>query len=288
MKNLIIIITQFLLSSSLLAVEKGEFKYKSKMIHPLCIDHFTTMERMKNRRIDKNLKALGTFYKRNEGPTEIQLSKCHDVSKNFTSEKDGTQNYSPNSKTREIFEYKVLLNLPDNNFLLKTLWNGGGSGYFSDLIVFKIDEEKLIIVSEGKGIGGDRCNGGIRIKNIRNNSFTLVKNLTPIDLVELSQSSKIHKLKAYEDLESSAMSCVATKNTQFHIENDQLKSKLLGYNITGISNEDIRWVKKFKYQNCFNKEFKQFKGKLKSKLATQKNVNDFVSQFTSRCIKTKL
>ncbi len=266
MKKITLFLTLLLLSSLLLAGEPVEFRYKGKMIHPLCIDHFTTMERIKNRRIDKNLKALGTFYSRGEGPTVIELSKCHDINKKFKSEKDGAQSYSANPSSREMFQYKVILNISENTFLVETLWNGGGTGYFSGLIVFKIEKDKLFLVSEGAGIGGDRCNGGIRIENIKSKSFTLVKNLTPVDLIEVTQLGKNLKIEAYEDLESSAMSCVARKRTHVYTEKGKVNSKLLGYNIDELGNEDSSWVKKYKYQKCFNRDFKAFKLSLKNNL----------------------
>jgi hypothetical protein len=153
-----------------------EFKYKGKMIHPLCIDHFTTMEGIRNRRIDKNLKALGVFHIPKEKIKGIELSKCNDEKKIFTSEENGTQKYSPDSNSREMYEYEVLLKISSNEFLLKTLWNGGGTGYFSNLMVFKTENEKLFLISESKGLGGDRCNGGIDIVNLKNNSFTFCVN----------------------------------------------------------------------------------------------------------------
>ena len=134
-------------------------------------------------------------------------------------------------------------------------------------------------------VGGDRCNGGISIQDSNNNSFTVSKNLTPVDLINVTQMGKKLKIEPYEDLESSAMSCVGTKKTQYFVKNSKINFKLLGYDLSEEPNDDPDWVKRYKYQECFNKELKKMKGHLANQLATQKALENFVSQFSSSCIK---
>ncbi len=69
------------------------------------------------------------------------------------------------------------------------------------------------------------------------------------------------------------------------VENGKINSKLLGYDITEESNEDPDWVKRYQYQECFNKEHKKLKANLANKLATQQILENFVTQFSSNCIK---
>src|SRR5690606_23485956 len=117
------------------------------------------------------------------------------------------------------YTYYKFFNAGNNQYWIYSINNGGGSGDFTNLyLVQRLDSHTLGIQTIA---GGDRCNGGIQNVTKKNNHLTFIVNLTPYDLIALS-NTKIQNLNAYDDLAACAVCCAAKA---FYIVDNQSKLK---------------------------------------------------------------
>lgn len=109
--------------------------------------------------------------------------------------------------------YQKVGTLPDGRLLLLTTYNGGGTGFFSQVSSASLKKTKagtdwltLLPVAPG----GDRCNGGISDVALKGSSLTITRSLTPLGLAEV--------LKVPEPLATQlpdcAVCCAADLTTQ--------------------------------------------------------------------------
>ena len=120
--------------------EKSLFIYLGKPIHPACIE---TLYQSENNGLDLPTFSTGSdFQKWKERPGWLIAENNKDVE----------------SGRKPFFAYKFLANVQDR-FLLLIQYNGGGTGYFDNILVIKKTGTQLFLL---KTLGeGDRCNGGI-------------------------------------------------------------------------------------------------------------------------------
>lgn len=104
-----------------------------------------------------------------------------------------------------------------------------------------------------EGTGGDRCNGGLsRAQVVREDDAVAIEytmNLTPPDVLELSPAGRALGMRAYDDLEASALSCVGTATYRYVDGETTLVGVLL--NETPLVDQE-GWTENYPRQSCFN------------------------------------
>jgi len=261
-----------------------ELKYKDKTIHPKCFEKFHSPERITTLRVARNIEALGDFYiPQPEYKTE-SLDKCMQSKAPFSVKDDGTVTYKDPDDPRGLamLSYQTLLEIKPKLYLIYTLENGGGSGYFSSVFIFKQNKSQLELVGHAREFGGDRCNGGTSIEEIKDNSILVTKNLTPVGLVYDAITDKKLQKKVVSVLNDSAMSCIANKKTYITVKDGKIIPENRG--IQDINLENVK-DESSKSQKCFNKQLEKYMSKINSKVLKDKDVAEFVSVFKNKCMK---
>ncbi|PZP56642.1 MAG: hypothetical protein DI586_02990 [Micavibrio aeruginosavorus] len=149
----------------------------------------------------------------------------------------------------------------------------GGTGRFSSLILVTLVGNTLSLVDQIAG--GDRCNGGLTDAKVENGELVYSINATPGDFPVLAWGQD-KGIKAYEDLEASAMSCFATVTFK-------------GKDVQAVTfNPDAgqqggEWTNQYAMQACFNKKF-QSAAQIKPNL-TPIEFRQFMDGFLADCSK---
>lgn len=261
-----------------------ELKYKGKTIHPKCFEKFHSPERITTLRVARNIEALGDFYIPQPEYKAESLDKCMQSKATFSVKDDGTVTYKDPDDPRGLamLSYQALLEIKPNLYLIYTLENDGGSGYFSSVFIFKQSKSQLELVGHAREFGGDRCNGGTSIEEIKDNSILVAKKLTPVGLVYDAITDKKIQKKVVSILNDSAMSCIANKKTYITVKDGKIISENRGVqdiNFESVDDESS------KYQKCFNKRLKEYISKNNNKALKDKNIAEFVSVFKNKCMK---
>ena len=145
-----------------------------------------------------------------------------------------------------------------SHFLLSVTQSGGGTGVFSTVVVVEMREHQLVPVWVIPA--GDRCNGGLAGAPSFDGDAVLVPRwLTPYDLVAFSTRDVSH-IEPYEDLESSAMSCIGSALMRAERDREQqlvevtfapgLDGRWLG--------DQPGWTEKYPLQRRFNRNYAQW------------------------------
>ena len=181
-----------------------------------------------------------------------------------------------------FFRYKVLYRY-HNSFIVSTLSNGGGTGYFTTLLSIRYHNNKLSLEKQISPIG-DRCNGGISDEYVQNHYLYYGVNLTPPDIVSYSNNDDLTaKLSASDDsLEYSASSCVATAYYKYDLAKRQSEFAYIKLPEQTLNNR-IGWTNHYKYQACFNQLLNTYitAKKLKWK---QTDIDKFTKKFQQQCV----
>ena len=182
---------------------------------------------------------------------------------------------------KSFFGYSVLGNY-NNNFVIETIWNGGGSGIFSNLLIINRTWNHLALI---KNIaGGDRANGNINDAKMDKNYIYYSQNCTPFDILSLADLTRYPKVKlqAYEDLEASASSYFGNINSSFNMRN--FHNEFLNVEFNSEKVIDIEgWVNNYKHQRCFNSLYNSYVENKKIKL-NKDDLNKFLDEFISKCV----
>lgn len=234
--------------------------WNGKEISPVCFDQLLPTE-------SKPLESVEL--------DSCSHSKESDTQKT-THDPDGSVviKYSENGSYTGSTSYRVVGPV-HNGFLIEYNWDGGGTGRFSNVLVVDIQGKNMVLKETLSG--GDRCNGGASIIGIEENLPVTSVNITPADFPHLAYGDD-HGITAYEDLESSAVSCYGKA-----VYKDKTLSFVELSNSSAPMNEDEEWVSKYKYQKCFNNLFKNQISK-KSKLSPPE-FKSFMDQFFTVCVK---
>ena len=169
--------------------------------------------------------------------------------------------------------YELLGNVP-SGLAVQTYNESGGTGRFSSLVLVKLDGNMLSYVDTIAG--GDRCNGGLTDARVENGKLIYSMNATPGDLPVLAWGND-KGLKAYEDLEASAMSCYATVTyTDGTLSNVSFNSDILQQQADSFGD--------YTYQKCFNAQFKKQIDSGKKDL-TAAEFRKFMDDFLKACKK---
>ncbi len=178
----------------------------------------------------------------------------------------------PDMPAETGFSSYELLGETKAGLAVETYSETGGTGRFSSLILVTLVGNTLSLVDQIAG--GDRCNGGLTEAKVENGELIYSLNATPGDFPSLAWGQD-KGIKAYEDLEASAMSCFATvtykgKDVQRISFNPE----------AGKQGED--WTSQYPMQACFNKEFSKTKPELSAP-----EFKNFMDGFYAACVAPK-
>jgi hypothetical protein len=234
------------------------FTYLGKPIDPSAIDALYNAE---SKSLDlRSFKEVISFGERTDNPTRINYPK------------------DANTGRTPFFEYNFLANVQDR-FLLLIQYNGGGTGYFDNILVIKKTGTQLFLL---KTLGeGDRCNGGISGEGMDGNDFHYSRNLTPIDIIRLATEVKID-VAAYEDLEASAISCFGLAHYKYNFADDKIE--LMSVSLAEEKEDEKEWTDRYQAQSCFNKIYNSYVKAKKTELSL-KDLNEFAKKFRDECLK---
>jgi len=161
-------------------------------------------------------------------------------------------------------------------FWIYAINNGGGSGVFTSIL--QIERRDVNTLAVKLIDGGDRCNGGLENVSVNNDIMSYSVNLTAFDVIALDNSDI--KLKAYEDLASCAVCCVAKAQYSLNADDKPV--------FEGIKFEKYASINEMpeqgSLQGCFNKLSFEYINKNDMAL-NQDQLHELVGKFTKLCTK---
>ncbi len=129
---------------------------------------------------------------------------------------------------------------------------------------------------------GSACNGGILAQRMDGENFLYSRELTPLDLLNLSLDLRLD-LNAHEDLEATSESCYAAANYVYSLTQD--REDLVSVRLYDEPKTDEKGLTdKLRYQSCFNRIFNAYLAEGKTALAP-KEVDEFARRFRDECVK---
>lgn len=265
----------------------NQLQYKGKPIHPRCIEKLSDLPNTK--RILRNIKNLGKLFTPQKISSFLSLESCSKFKTNFETRKDGFHQFTDTkskSFRRPMTRYRPLLELNDKQVLIEYMWNGGGSGYFSGFQILKRYPKKLQLIGN-LPISGDRCNGGFNVGEVGNDYIKVMRNLTPIAILELTKTGKGLKMEAYEDLESSANSCFAKETILITKTAKGVTTKSSGITIPSLGIAELtktKWNQRYKYQLCFSQTLDKVADSFSARFIPYTKLNDFILTFKKKCM----
>lgn len=235
--------------------KEQSFLFENKIIHPECVLELQDV-------------------------SSVDLKKCRQKS-TIVIENDSVTTYRP--KNQGMAQYKVVANPSQDQFLIRYLWNGGGSGYFSGIQLLDLKASKLSLLKDFE-LSGDRCNGGVVIEKDKSGEIRIQRNLTPIDFLELSSTGRSLNLESYEDLEASATSCFAQSIYAPLQDKKGFTLRHLGTKTLEIGERNTDIQTRHSTQGCFNVQFRKLHKSRKGKLLQKKDLEDFALKFKKTCL----
>ncbi len=209
------------------------FFFKGKPVDPVCV---------------QKLLGLG-----DSGADRVLLNDCpapegmSEPAKRFKADEDGFYGFEvteEDSAVTPYFMYRVAGKLKSGDYLVETIESGGGSGTFTNVSAITYDG-KSIKVSK-KYAGGDRCNGGITDVAVEDGDAVYRYFATPAELTQIFLGEG--RYEPYEDLESSAASCVG----EVEERNGTITALVFDRDQWAGSGDDAALNSDYAYQGCFN------------------------------------
>lgn len=170
---------------------------------------------------------------------------------------------------------------------------GGGAEIYILSITFNAGETAdvdnlLLLQKNGSWLGlirgwneGSACNGGILAQRMDGENFLYSRELTPLDLLDLSLDVRL-SLNAHEDLEATSESCYAAANYVYNIPQD--REALVSVRLYDEPKADEKGLTdRLRYQSCFNRVFNAYLAEGKTALAP-KEVDEFARRFRDECL----
>jgi len=190
-----------------------------------------------------------------EGEGGLDITACASRTEEVHEQSGRLRSYPPPMDEFEnggLDEYVVLGRYGDG-IVVQYVFNGGGTGNFSGVMILALHGTRLTRLARLEGAGGDRCNGGLtRAEVVREGDAVAIEytmNLTPPDVLELSAAGRALGMRAYDDLEASALSCVGTA-TYRYVDGDATLVGVLLDEAPIVDQEG--WTEDYPRQSCFN------------------------------------
>lgn len=244
----------FILGSALNAEEPSHgFTFESKPIRPECLGHWESPQ----------------------APVNLASDKCQRESKELDSQKlkEGFIGYG-SVESPPSFYYKPLgkIHFQDMEkpeyFLVYTESSGGGTGFDTALNVYKIDKGVLTRIDVLDA--GDRCDGGISHAYLKDGVLAYKKNLTPMSLYSLFQTSTEIK-PTFDD-------CMACCIGQLRYR----KGDITTFEFASATVQNLSFGTN-PMQDCFNQVVKETMDAGKS-LLTKDELKAFTFRVKERCV----
>lgn len=192
---------------------------------------------------------------------------------------------------RPFFAYAAFTNLDPNSadsagktelYVLSIAFDDGSAGEVNNLLLVEKQGPWLFLHRTWKE--GLSCNGAITNQRIEGDNFFYSRELTPVDLLELS-SEPLPDLMPNEDLEAGIESCIGLANYVFNFLED--RETLISVSLYEEPRQDEPGkISSYRYQSCFNKIFNAYINEGKTLLRPQ-DIKEFVGQFKSACMEVK-
>lgn len=165
-------------------------------------------------------------------------------------------------------------------YILSITFNAGETGDVDNLVLLQKSGSWLGLIRAWNE--GSACNGGILAQRMDGENFLYSRELTPLDLLDLSLDVRL-SLNAHEDLEATSESCYAAANYVYSITQD--REDLVSVRLYDEPKTDEKGrTDKLRYQSCFNRVFNAYLAEGKRAL-TPKEVDEFARRFRDECVK---
>lgn len=165
-------------------------------------------------------------------------------------------------------------------YILSITFNAGETGDVDNLVLLQKSGSWLGLIRAWNE--GSACNGGILAQRMDGENFLYSRELTPLDLLDLSLDVRL-SLNAHEDLEATSESCYAAANYVYSLSQD--REDLVSVRLYDEPKTDEKGrTDKLRYQSCFNRVFNAYLAEGKTALAP-KEVDEFARRFRDECVK---
>jgi uncharacterized protein len=146
-----------------------EVKAETNYVHPACL-----------------LYATGNNSPESDSPAQVDVHACNAAYDHIVLQYAGDEggDLSAEGMTEGFYTWTAYYKLgqfDDGRQAAILAYNGGGSGTFSSVVTYRIDQQGLLIVENG-GLGGDRCNGGLESGGVVNNTLHVNQQITAADV----------------------------------------------------------------------------------------------------------
>ena len=164
-------------------------------------------------------------------------------------------------------------------YILSITFNAGETGDVDNLVLLQKTGSWLGLIRVWNE--GSACNGGILAQRMNGENFFYSRELTPLDLLDLSPDARL-SLNAYDDLEATSESCCAAANYVYSFARD--REDLVSVRLYDEPKTDEKGLTdRLRYQSCFNRVFNAYLAEGKTALAP-KEVDEFARRFRDECI----
>jgi hypothetical protein len=243
----------------------GDFTFQGQAIHPAAVN---ALYRSANGQIN-----LADF------KTDLKAAQWEDQPGWWITDFEE----DPASQKSPFFAYAAFAG-PGNGgaetYLLSITFNSGETGDIDNLILLQKSGSWLGLIKAWNE--GSACNGGILAQRMDGENFLYSRELTPLDLLDLSFDVRLN-LNAHEDLEATSESCYAAANYVYSIVQD--RENLVSVRLYDEPKTDEKGLTdKLRYQSCFNRVFNAYLAEGKTALAP-KEVDEFARRFRDECVK---
>lgn len=146
-----------------------EVKAEAGYVHPACL-----------------LYASGNDAQEGQQPAPVDIHSCNAAYDHIVLQYAGDEggDLSAEGMTEGFYTWTAFYKLgsfDDGRQAAILAYNGGGSGTFSSIVTYRIDQQGRLVVENG-GLGGDRCNGGLSSGGVANNTLKVDQYITAADV----------------------------------------------------------------------------------------------------------
>jgi hypothetical protein len=242
----------------------GDFTFRGQAIHPAAI---SALYRSANGQIN-----LADF------KTNLEASQWEDQPGWWITdfEEDPVNQRSP------FFAYAAFAGPAGGGaeiYILSITFNAGETTDVDNILLLQKTDSWLGLIRAWNE--GSACNGGILAQRMDGENFLYSRELTPLDLLDLSLDVRL-SLNAHEDLEATSESCYAAANYVYSLTQD--RENLVSVRLYGEPKTDEKGLTdRLRYQSCFNRVFNAYLAEGKTAL-TPKEVDEFARRFRDECL----
>jgi hypothetical protein len=243
----------------------GDFTFKGQAVHPAAV---SALYRSANGQIN-----LADF------KTNLEVNQWEDQPGWWITDFEE----DPSSGRSPFFAYAAFagpMSGGAETYILSITFNAGETADVDNIVLLQKSGSWLGLIRAWTE--GSACNGGILAQRMDGENFLYSRELTPLDLLELSSEASLG-LNAHEDLEATSESCYAAANYVYSLTQD--REDLVSVRLYDEPKTDEKGLTdRLRYQSCFNRVFNAYLAEGKTALAP-KEVDEFARRFRDECVK---